>query len=436
MDKRLTFTAAGDVLAVRNFSNGYEGMDEVASILAKGECRVGNLEVTLTEGDCFPSAFSGGTWVTADPSVLEDILAMGFNCLGTANNHTLDYSYDGLYATLDALKKSKVAFCGSGMNLFEASKPALLDFPQARVGVISVSSTFNIAAKAGEQSATLKGRPGLNYLRYSEEFGVSKSDMASLKTIANKTGINLEQDVHVRSGFGSPAPEGSFWFGGKIFKEAETPGRSTKCNADDLIRIKALIEDTLLTTDYVVVLVHSHEMNEGRLELQADFLEEFARACVDSGCSAVVGSGAHELRGLEIYKGKPIFYSLGNFIFENSYVRKLPFDFMENLHISKHLSASGAISERSRLSAGAGLDQRIENYLTVIPYFSMEGDSCKELKLYPLALNTPGSRHADCGLPRVATEAETTLIVQKLEKLSSGFGTRFSRKDGYIEVIL
>lgn len=436
MDKRFTGTAAGDLLAVRNFTNGYEGMEEVASILAQGECRIGNLEVTLTQGNCFPSAFSGGTWVTADPSVLDDILSLGFNCLGTANNHTLDYSYNGLNETLAALDKAQVAHCGSGATLFDASKPALLDFPQARVGVISVSSTFNMAAKAGEQNASLKGRPGLNYLRYSEEYRVSPSDMASLKAIAEKTGINLEHDVFVQSGFASKPPAGSFWFGGKIFKESDSPGRSTSCNADDLARIKALIEDTLLTTDYVIVLVHSHEMNEGRLELQADFLEEFARCCIDSGCSVVVGSGAHELRGIELYKGKPIFYSLGNFIFENSYVRKLPQEFMENLDIPKDLTASRAIAERTRLTAGKGLDERIENYLTVIPLFSMEGDVCTTLRLYPLALNRPGGRHADCGLPRLATKEETDLIVENLERLSSCFGTRFVKNDSYIEVIL
>ncbi len=44
------------------------------------------------------------------------------------------------------------------------------------------------------------------------------------------------------------------------------------------------------------------------------FLETFSRRCVDAGADAVIGHGPHELRGIEIYHGAPIFYSLGNFL--------------------------------------------------------------------------------------------------------------------------
>ena len=47
-------------------------------------------------------------------------------------------------------------------------------------------------------------------------------------------------------------------------------------------------------------------------------------------CLTVVGSGTHQMKGIEFYKDCPIFYCLGNFIFENEFVRDLPADYMEN----------------------------------------------------------------------------------------------------------
>lgn len=38
---------------------------------------------------------------------------------------------------------------------------------------------------------------------------------------------------------------------------------------------------------------------------------------IDAAADVVVGHGPHVLRGIEVYKGRPIFYSLANFIFEN-----------------------------------------------------------------------------------------------------------------------
>lgn len=43
-----------------------------------------------------------------------------------------------------------------------------------------------------------------------------------------------------------------------------------------------------------------------------------AHQYIDAGADAVIGSHPHVLQGIEYYQGKPIFYSLGNFIFNNS----------------------------------------------------------------------------------------------------------------------
>lgn len=71
------------------------------------------------------------------------------------------------------------------------------------------------------------------------------------------------------------------------------------------------IQDCLKTVDYVVIMVHSHEIKADTNEDADFFLEEFARACIDAGACAVLGGGTHQLKGIEIYRGKPIFIRWG-----------------------------------------------------------------------------------------------------------------------------
>lgn len=66
--------------------------------------------------------------------------------------------------------------------------------------------------------------------------------------------------------------------------------------------------------DFVAVLVH---WGVERNTLPEDYQKTLARQYIDAGADAVIGSHPHVLQGIEYYQGKPIFYSLGNFIFSN-----------------------------------------------------------------------------------------------------------------------
>src|SRR6185503_7178218 len=67
--------------------------------------------------------------------------------------------------------------------------------------------------------------------------------------------------------------------------------------------------------EFVVVSLHSHEpVNDS--EEPAAFARQFAHDAVDAGAQLIVGHGPHRLRGVEIYKGAAIFYSLGNFLYD------------------------------------------------------------------------------------------------------------------------
>ena len=90
---RTVFTACGDALIMHRLPENYPGQMQIQEYLKTGDFRIVNLETTITDKNCYPSTFSGGTWLTAEAPVLDDLLDFGFNLWGIANNHMLDYSY-------------------------------------------------------------------------------------------------------------------------------------------------------------------------------------------------------------------------------------------------------------------------------------------------------------------------------------------------------
>jgi poly-gamma-glutamate capsule biosynthesis protein CapA/YwtB (metallophosphatase superfamily) len=121
----------------------------------------------------------------------------------------------------------------------------------------------------------------------------------------------------------------------------------------------------------VVVSLHAHEQL-GAKDVPAEFTGSFARAMIDAGADLVVGHGPHLLRGLELYKGKPIFYSLGNFIGQNELVAKIPADGYERFRAAPDLTPGQVYQKRTQGDqAGFPADRRY--WESIVPTLSYEG---------------------------------------------------------------
>ena len=96
---------------------------------------------------------------------------------------------------------------------------------------------------------------------------------------------------------------------------ASSPGMLT---AYDPALLVQTIQETRPLCDYLVVLIH---WGVERAEMPVDHQTSLGRQCIDAGADLVVGSHPHVLQGIEYYRGKPIVYSLGNFIFGSSIPR-------------------------------------------------------------------------------------------------------------------
>ena len=400
MNRTIRVSAAGDILIMKRLLPGYE-------------VRMANLETTISDGSCYASAYSGGTWLTADAKCLEDTLRYGFNFLGISNNHTMDYSYEGLASTISELKKKDVAYAGAGKNLYEASRPAILDTTAGQIAVIDICSTFENAARAGSQTERQPGRPGLNPLRFSEKYTITEKHAQDLAKIAEVTGINGLRDLHRQEGFIAPLP-----------------GRSSSPNPIDVKRTVDAIREAKMTCEAVLVMVHSHEIRKDNDEEADYFLEEFAHTCIDAGASAVIGGGTHQLKGIELYHDCPIFYCLGNFIFENQYVRLLPADYMEKYGLNIHTAASIGIARRQEQSSHS-LYEIPEVYRSVLPYFEICQGKCTHLELLPVELGMD-RENAEKNIPYVADEKTAEKIAEYLTRVSKRYGTEWEYKEGRI----
>ena len=428
---RTTFIATGDAFITRRIpAEGYDGFDGVRDTILKHDVRFSNLEMTFHDREGVPAAVSGGTWAMMDPGALDDMLRYGFNIFNTANNHSCDYSHGGVLATIRNLKERGMIFSGTGKDLGDASKPCYLETPRARVALISVCSSFDVSAMAGAQTADLPGRPGLSPLRFNKHFHVDPKHYAMVEELAALTKVNAAKERSVRIGYANPPQEGTLPFGNVTFVRDEGLGSSgarieSTPNEKDMARIEGEIREARLQADVVLVSFHGHECDAEETTVPAQFLELFSRRCVDAGANAVIGHGPHELRGIELYKGAVIFYSLGTFIFETETVEYQPWDAYANRGMPLDTKVGAYMNNRSK-NGTAGYGTLPEIWESVMAGWTMEDGVVTEVQLYPISLGMDRPR-SQKGVPFM-TEDET--LLRRLAGLCEPYGTRIDIQGG------
>jgi poly-gamma-glutamate capsule biosynthesis protein CapA/YwtB (metallophosphatase superfamily) len=425
MEAKMTFSATGDSFITRCCPQEDAEFQKVKEVLKSAEARFTNLETTVHDMEAFPSAQSGGTWAVAPPKVLETLRNYGFNLIGTANNHSMDYSYGGLEATGRYLKNYGFTYAGTGKNLAEAGAPAFLDCPSGRVALIAGTSSLFDSWVAGEQRRDMVGRPGVNPLRVSTEYLLEPEEFEVLKRIASKTGINAYDDMIRKEGFLPKLQEDEFMLGQYVFKKSHVSGVITKPDKKDMERLEKTVRQAVNQADYVLVSIHSHQIKGTDKNEPTDFLVTASRRCIDAGAHAVIGHGPHVLRGIEIYKGKPVFYSLGNFIFQSETVSALPSDFYEKYGLGHDHDTVDALLKRSG-NGTKGLSTDKNALESVIARWTMEDGGLKEIKLFPIELGY-GLPPYRLGRPKISDRMD---ILERLQALSKPFGTEIHIHDG------
>ena len=426
--------ATGDSLFCAEFPREYAKIrPALDAFLSDADVRITNLETNLSDFGTFANRYSGGTWLNTRKEAFPSLESFGFNFYGTANNHAMDYSYAGLLSTVDFLDEKGYAHAGSGRSLDEAERPATVKLGDGKTAAIfAVDASMETPSMAGRGSKVFAARPGVNFLRHETLYAVSDGDMADLKRIAAATSVNVYRDAEIATGYQAPDPEGVFTFGSTVFT-SEKDAPLSKCNKTDLARLCGNIGKAKAENDLVFILVHCHD-EEGENESDPPaYLKEFCRAAIDAGASAVFGGGVHILRGLELYRGKPIFYSLGDFVYQGMRVEYLPPDFMEKYGVDVDASAKEALWVRSK-GGKIGLQTNEKNFLTVVPKLTYENGGLSDLTMMPVKLGFGTGSETLEGLPYFATDAEGEKIFSKCQKLSAALGTELAYGNGFIKI--
>lgn len=429
----LRLIATGDMFITRHLpEGGYEGFEELRDLIGEHDVKFSNLEMTFHDHEGCPAAESGGTWAMTSPTMLDDVKAFGFNLFNTANNHSGDYGEGGVLATIRHLNERGMVFSGTGSNLAEASRACYLETKLNRVALISVSSSFTRASRAGGQSDEMQGRPGLSALRFTKYCYVDDEHYKMAEALADASCINADRLYSIRTGYLNPFPEGKLPFGDEVtFVRGEKNYVTSEPNEEDMTRIEREIIEAAKQADVVLVSFHGHEYDAVDTTVPAHFLEIFSRRCIDAGADAVIGHGPHELRGIEMYKGKPIFYSLGNFLFETETVALQPYDAYINKKLPVDMRVGSYMDNRSK-NGTVGFGVLPEIWKAVVASWTIEDGKLKEIALHPITLGMEENRTRK-GTPKLSHDEET---LRYLAELCRPYGTELRIEDGVGYVVL
>jgi len=236
----------------------------------------------------------------------------GVQVVSFAGNHCLDFGYEAFEDTLRHCEEAGLVLCGAGGSLETARRAVMVRAGVHRVAVLAASSILPEGYAAEER------KPGCTPLR----------------------AFTLYEPVEV--------------------DQPGTPPRvRTFLHRDDLQALTGAVRAAREHADVVLVSLHwGIHMVPAVL---ADYQTEAARALIDAGADAVLGHHPHLLKGIELYRGKPVYYSLGNFAIEQPHVwdpailETASFRHLVSLHPEWDLTRRYMLPENTRMTGLAKL---------------------------------------------------------------------------------
>jgi poly-gamma-glutamate synthesis protein (capsule biosynthesis protein) len=171
----------------------------------------------------------------------------------------------------------------------------------------------------------------------------------------------------------------------------------------------------------MIATIHAHNSAQevNGVRTVSSFLVNFAHDCIDNGADIFVTSGPHQLQGVEIYHGKPIFYGLAGFVFQT--------DLQLSYSSKGVLFAPGNIDLASQDRSIFGVRRRSSGILATSHY---DGGRLVEVRLYPVDLGGYKRPSSDMGIPMTPSPELARLILEEVQALSEPFGTKITIANG------
>jgi Bacterial capsule synthesis protein PGA_cap len=414
----------GDTILTRT-PNPRGSCPGIRGLLESADVRFTNLETPFNDYAGSPDA-NEIIHLSASPEMAYLVAKSGFNLCSAANNHALDYGTEGLSRSISALKAANVRFAGIGHDLWEASGPVYLDVAGCRFGLIACTSTLERGWQAADQALGVDSRPGVNPLRFTQVFTLTREHFDGLVSLAHALSFDRVEDWHVWMGHRPPLedPQNELRFLDQAFRLGPSNQTLTQANSADCERLLGRTREASQLTDYVVISIHSHEF-EQELEKPPQFLIDIARKCIQAGAHAVAVTGPHLLRGAELFEGGIIFYSLGNFFFQYETMERVPAEGYANAGLDPSTSHLGEFMEK----AIPGLRADPRYWESVVPVCIFRQGRLAQVEIHPIDISKPSSK-SQRGTPYLAANDRGKEILERFNELCLPFGTRFKINHG------
>ncbi len=265
MANKVTLYAVGDVSPGRD--RGEFVFTPTKSILKQADITFCQLETPFSERSIQKDSLRSEQ-VLAGSRDAKALVNAGFKVCAFASNHSFHWGGEAFLDALDILKENNIHVIGAGRNIAEARKPAILEHNGTKVAFLAYCSVVAPGTDARED------KPGCVPMRVSTTY---------------------EQ----------------------IDWQPGTPPRIvTYADKNDLSAMLDDIRKARAQADVVVVSIHwgVHYLVSSVIAM---YQFEVGHAAIDAGADLILGHHAHMLKGIEVYKGKVIFFSMGNFVFDS-----------------------------------------------------------------------------------------------------------------------
>ncbi len=400
---KLTFAAVGQSLIGHDIRNDESAeFQAIADILRGADVAFSNFEGTI-EG-------RHGGWPTKDafvhvgkPVVLDALRDMGITALSLANNHAFDLGSAGILSTIEEAKARGFLIAGTGKDRAHAANPGIADTPKGKVALVAMDcSNLPDSVYALDTGAHRPARPGVNRQRVISSLRVDNETFGRLVELSAKAGNEARKEGRVKVGYQEADRRGVLDFYGARIERADRLAEGRSLYPEDREKNLAAIRAGAAQGAFTIAYVHHHYW-EPEWETTPDWIQEFARDCIDAGADAFVSHGVPLLQGIEIHNRRPIFYSLGNFIFHTHRAPKYT-------------------------------DDRI--WQSVVAVCSFDAHRClTDLRLVPIAMGgEQAMADRTFGIPRDAPRrvgtAYGTDILERVKRLSAHFGTDIALVNG------
>lgn len=446
----VTIAVTGDAIITRRLSSFHEDRFLALVDLLRGtDATIANAEMLFHDFETAPTYAPGGSYMRAAPALIDELRWLGVDMLGCANNHSYDFGENGVLQHLKNLCRSEMPFAGIGRTMSEALAPAYLDTPGGRIALISATSSGPQAMYAGHSSRDGHGRPGANLLRYATEYTVDADLFDGLRRLKKELGlVGGVRDGGAASGYRDhslglshePDSEVSFFLGdlhdywqypvpnGHRIVLGDGIARRHVPDMNDIEANLTRIRNAKGMADWVVVSLHNHESGLTD-EDPSEVATTFARMAIDAGADIVMGHGPHRDRGIEIYHGRPIFYSIGHFILQNDTVDLIPYDNVVRMGLDPATYTPHEFfnrrSGREQANQWIGRSASADAWRDFVGLVEFRHGKLHAVNLVPLSLGYQLPR-SQRGRPVLASEEDANALVSLMDRLSRPFGTRIA----------